>query len=1097
MPAFEGSGQGRPPATEAAGHQDDTARVPRVPRLPDSTAAPSDALAGRAEPGLAGVDVDVGVGVGVGVGGNGSGDGDATSPATPPPAFVAWATASPVALAALDDAGTIVWANAAFERLAGLHRAAWAGLSATAWLDPHGTGRGLPPPGEIARRTLHGAADAAVGCDMQGSVQGSVQGDSQCDAQREVHCDVQCDPWAPGLRVLTLLDRRDAVRLEGEVHRLTGLLDFVQAHARVGLWERDVNTREGRWDPHMFRFFGLDPARGTPSMPQATLASMPQDQLLDALTASLARPGHYSHRYRLLRPDGSLRRVLTHWVVTGSPDGTPERVVGLVMDDPAPAPEAAPAGAPGVHGAEFQLAIELADVGMWREDLLTGRVHFINPRARALLGIAPGVGDVHVREIRERVHPDDLAEALACHERALQSHRPEDLQARYRAAADNWRHILTRRVTQRNGFGDPIAFSGVALDITEQAERMQHTDELARQLDVVTSSSGIGVWRLRRDDGDAEWNRQLYALCGLPPDRKPPPFDAWVDCCIHPDDRELVRTHGHAWMRDAREPTELACRIVRPDGSVRHVVLRGRQEPEPSLYRLSGVAIDVTERERALEALREATERTAMATRAAGLGIWEWDIDTLQARWDEQMFRLRGLEPRPGSPLLEEMAEYVHPEDRGFVNDQVHRARVEDRTAYYEFRIVRPDGQVRWLASSSMPVRDEKGRTRKRLGVNWDVTEAREAEAARQERALVLRESQAKSELLARMSHELRTPMNAVLGFTQLLLADDLEPAESPRRARLEHIRLAGEHLLTLINDVLELSRLDGPEGRVVLRPVRLDALVAESLPLVERLADQHGVGLLTATRPLFARADPTRLKQVLVNLLTNGIKYNRPGGHVQVETLAERGGVLLRVSDSGVGMTPAQQGQAFEPFNRAGAEREGIEGTGIGLTIVKALVERMGGRIEVRSAPGAGSTFEVRLEAAAESGPHALPARRVLYIEDNAVNVLIVSELVRRHGDIEFDTVPDGASGVARAAQTLPGLVLVDMQLPDIDGMEVLQRLRADPVTAGLVVIALSANAMPEDIEAALQAGFDDYMTKPLDFLAFNRTLEHVFDRR
>ena len=195
--------------------------------------------------------------------------------------------------------------------------------------------------------------------------------------------------------------------------------------------------------------------------------------------------------------------------------------------------------------------------------------------------------------------------------------------------------------------------------------------------------------------------------------------------------------------------------------------------------------------------------------------------------------------------------------------------------------------------------------------------------------------------------------------------------------------------------------------------------------------------------------------------------------------------------------MTPEQVALAFEPFNRAGAERHDIEGTGIGLTIVQALVARMGGDIDVRSVPGGGSTFEVRLEVAAEPPPGSASGarpRRVLYIEDNPVNVLIVHELVRRRGDLEFDTAPDGASGVARARQFPPGLVLVDMQVPDIEGTEVLRRLRALPDTADLPVIALSANAMPDDIDRALQAGFNDYWTKPLDFELFRGAVERLF---
>jgi len=301
---------------------------------------------------------------------------------------------------------------------------------------------------------------------------------------------------------------------------------------------------------------------------------------------------------------------------------------------------------------------------------------------------------------------------------------------------------------------------------------------------------------------------------------------------------------------------------------------------------------------------------------------------------------------------------------------------------------------------------------------------------------------------------------------------------------------------------VLELSRPEGAGHSVTLQPVRGAGLLAQALPMVERLAAERGVQVQALPVPagLFLRGDPTRLTQVLVNLLTNAIKYNRAGGSVRVELVREDGVAALRVSDDGIGMSADQVSQAFEPFNRAGVDHDGVEGTGIGLTIVRALVERMGGQVAVRSAPGTGSVFEVRLpalddveaRALAETGP-ACP-RSLLYIEDNPVNVLIVSELVRRHGGIDFDSAPDGLSGVERARQSRPGLVLVDMHLPDIGGLDVLRRLRADPATAGLTCIALSANAIPEDIQTALDSGFDAYWTKPLDFTTFRQALDRVF---
>ena len=987
-----------------------------------------------------------------------------------PPALQAWARTAPVALAAIGADGSVAWVNAAFEALTGYPTAHATGTALELMLADIATPQWLPPAGELARRCLQ----------RQDGV--------------PLHCDVQVDAVDASLRLVTFVSRQAEADGEAEVRRLAALLDFVQSHARIGLWERNVRTHHGRWDAHMFRFFGVDPRRGTPSIAQVAQSSVPQDRLFQVLTESMARPGHYSHRYRLFTPAGALRRVRTHWEVLAGADGQPDHVVGLVMDD---TETFEIASSVDEASAQLQLATELADVSMWRHDLVTQRVH-LNGRAAAVMGVDPSADGVPIDEIRRRIHPDDLLDVLATYQRALGSFRPEDAQARYLGRDGHWHHIFTRRITQRDGFGTPVAFSGVALDITEQMERMQRADELARRLDDVTSASGIGVWRLVRDGSSAEWNAQMYTMAGLSPDQPAPAFLDWVERFVHPEDRDRVRESGLAWMEHPDAPSELVFRIVQPTGQVRHVVSRARPEPASSPYRATGVSIDVTERELALAALREATERSALATRAAGIGIWEWDADTGVSRWDDEMFVLRGLEPRPVCPSFDEMSQWVHPDDLAYVMDQIQKGRTEDRPAYYEFRIVRADGVQRWLASRSLPVRDARGRTRMRLGVNWDITEAHEAAAARYERELVVRESQAKSELLARMSHELRTPMNAVLGFTQLLLADD-GAVDSPettatRLARLEHIRSAGEHLLTLINNVLELSRLDGRARDVVLQPVLVATVVAQSLPLVEGLAQQHGVAVVAPPGPLHVRADATRLKQVIVNLLTNAIKYNRPGGSVHVDVEADAGRVLIRVRDDGLGMTDEQQAHAFEPFNRAGAERDGIEGTGIGLTIVKALVEGMGGRIEVHSAPGVGSVFEVHLDAAAESGPLALPARRLLYIEDNAVNVLIVSELVRRRAGIEFDSAPDGASGVARAAQTLPALTLVDMQLPDIDGLEVLRRLRANPLTASLRVVALSANAIPADIERALKAGFDDYWTKPLDFRLFNAALDQVY---
>jgi CheY-like chemotaxis protein/anti-sigma regulatory factor (Ser/Thr protein kinase) len=308
---------------------------------------------------------------------------------------------------------------------------------------------------------------------------------------------------------------------------------------------------------------------------------------------------------------------------------------------------------------------------------------------------------------------------------------------------------------------------------------------------------------------------------------------------------------------------------------------------------------------------------------------------------------------------------------------------------------------------------------------------------------------------------------------------------------------------------VLDLSRLESGEMRLRLEPVALETAVRETLPLVEREAHARGVAVTCGALDAVVRADPTRLRQVLLNLLSNGIKYNRDGGRVHLEASKDHDHVRLVVRDSGRGLEAAQLAHLFEPFNRLGIEREGIDGTGVGLAIVKSLVEAMGGRIDASSEPGVGSEFVVQLEDARLSVPQPAPPPAapaptpssyrgtIVYIEDNPVNVLIVEELVARCPGLVIESTIDGTRGVQRTRELAPDLVLVDMQLPDFDGHEVLRRLRADPATAHIPCIALSANAMPEDIERALSTGFADYWTKPIDLKAFMGAMGRLFGAR
>lgn len=357
--------------------------------------------------------------------------------------------------------------------------------------------------------------------------------------------------------------------------------------------------------------------------------------------------------------------------------------------------------------------------------------------------------------------------------------------------------------------------------------------------------------------------------------------------------------------------------------------------------------------------------------------------------------------------------------------------------------------------------------------------------------------NRAKSDFLSSMSHELRTPLNAVLGFAQLLETGSPAPTPGQKRS-IEQILKAGWYLLELINEVLDLALIES--GRLTLsgEAVSLMEVMLECRAMVEPQAQQRGIGLafprLTTNR--YVMADRTRLKQVLINLLFNAIKYNQPGGHVTLEcTLCRNDAIRISVRDTGAGLAPEQVAQLFQPFNRLGQESGTEEGTGIGLVVTQRLMRLMGGEIGANSTPGVGSEFWIELQLTETpqhaSGalelvpvapvPHGTPLRTLLYVEDNPANLELVEQIIGRRSDWRLIGAADASVGIEFARVYQPDVVLMDINLPGISGLEALRILQADPVTAHIPVIALSANAVPRDVNKGLAAGFFQYITKPI----------------
>lgn len=369
--------------------------------------------------------------------------------------------------------------------------------------------------------------------------------------------------------------------------------------------------------------------------------------------------------------------------------------------------------------------------------------------------------------------------------------------------------------------------------------------------------------------------------------------------------------------------------------------------------------------------------------------------------------------------------------------------------------------------------------------------------------------NRAKTDFLSSMSHELRTPLNAILGFAQLMESGAPPPTTTQKRS-LDQILKAGWYLLELINEILDLALIESGKVTLSQEPVSLAELMLECRAMIEPQAQKRGIAMTFPqfALPLFLNADRIRLKQVLINLLFNAIKYNKPSGAVTVDCgPGSPGTIRINVRDTGAGLAPEQLAKLFQPFNRLGRQAGAEEGTGIGLVVTKRLVELMGGAIGVDSTIGTGSVFWVELclaEApqlnfkqtdgvvrARVEVPAGTPQRTLLYVEDNPANLELVEQIIARRPDLRLLSAADGDLGVEFARAYLPEVILMDINLPGISGIEAMKILLADPATAHIPVIALSANAVPRDIERSLDAGFFNYLTKPIKVDLFTDALD------
>ncbi len=520
---------------------------------------------------------------------------------------------------------------------------------------------------------------------------------------------------------------------------------------------------------------------------------------------------------------------------------------------------------------------------------------------------------------------------------------------------------------------------------------------------------------------------------------------------------------------------------------------------------------EVQERSHAEHALRESETRLRSILDNVPIGVMFIDTTGRVVEINPHLAEMLG---RPPQWLLHaSLDEIAHPDEQAENRRQVAALlNGEVAISRRQMRLLRADGAQLWVRTHLTVLRNGEGAAAggptRLAGVVEDITEHLRLEES--ERALDRAEaaSRAKSEFVSRMSHELRTPLNAMIGFAQLLSLDRDPALAAHQRDWTGQIQRAGWHLLEMINDTLDLARIESGAVQLSIKTLDLPSLVSASLALLATAAAQRGVLVSTELDPAAAAVtgDEMRVKQVLTNLLSNAVKYNREGGSVVVSTRRSGDTVEIAVRDSGLGMTPEQMAALFQPYNRLGRENSTIEGTGIGLVISRRLAELMGGALEAASAAGQGSVFTLRLRSAggapvpADAAPAEAPrrpyARRLVhYVEDNETNVEIMRGILLQRPQVRLEVSTIGLDGLAAIRRERPDLILLDMQLPDISGLELLRHIKQDDDVAGIPVIVVSADATTARMQEALTLGATHYVTKPVDIQGFLKTLDETLE--
>lgn len=894
-----------------------------------------------------------------------------------------------------------------------------------------------------------------------------------------------------------------AVRMAGSALDLTAAREAERAlaHAKerydlavgashMAIWDQNMITGEVYWSARMGEILGLGRREGRESREAFTARMHPDDRerVSKEFRALIEEDVPYDVTVRLRRADGGYVPVRSRCGALRDESGRAVRVCGSISD----------ISGEVMARARADLAVEAARLGIWDWDLVTG-VMTADARFAAMLGrpwLAQQPGPVE--QPLRLIHDDDRADAEAWFNELAEG-RIDRAEFEHRAVHPDGKEIWLggyASVIDRGADGRPRRVLGVFEDRTARKRAEMEISKAKQRYDLAVTGSLMAIWDVDLETGRVYASPRLAEMLGRPPE----PIETRIEKLysrIRECDLKKMRAAARRHV-DEGEPFAATVRLARNDGTEMFGVVRGQAERDADgkPVRFAGSLIDITAERAAESAARRAGAHAQLALKAAHLGVWELDARPDRITMDAVLADIIGAPDLAGKACTpDEIMAFTHPDDHAAIRAGLSKIfRRELQTLRSEQRLIRPDGSLVWIqADWGVAEYAEDGRVARLIGIVQDLTEQKAAERALQDSADAAREAnEAKTRFLATMSHEIRTPLNGVLGIVQLLGRTDLDARQ---RRYVETIAASGRTLSNVIDEVLDISRIEAGRLELNLKPARVADMLAEAAAPMEAQAAEKGLALTVEVDPALAAPvliDAPRMAQAAGNLIANAVKFTEKGGVRVTARAAGKRVVRIEVSDDGPGVDPSMQEAVFDRFVQADMSNRRVHGgSGLGLAIVRELVQLAGGVVGVVSEPGRGACFWMEFPAplartpSVETNPEeadANPSLRILVVEDQAINRAVLAEILAEAGHV-CETADTGGEALSALRQRSYDAVLMDLHMPGMSGDEALAHIRAGEAgPKDMPVYFVTADATPEAHKRVDALGADGLFVKPVD---------------